>query len=141
MVLFFLQDAKKFCRDIMAGVRQLREKRDMSINEVKLTVAIEDPTDRERKAYLGVEVRPALFSPLPHVLMSKLFSRCCVNRVAPIHQMELAQPMSMEICLAADITSEESQVLLASPSHCWNVTSNLGVADAPVLFFDCLTAC
>ena len=52
------------CREIMAGVRQLREKRDMSINEIKLTVAIEDPIDRERRAYMDMEV---LFFPLPYL--------------------------------------------------------------------------
>ena len=45
------------CRMIMAGVRKLRENRDMSINEIKLTVAIEDPVDRERRQYLDIEVR------------------------------------------------------------------------------------
>ncbi len=37
-------------------LRSLKEKRDMSLNEVKLTVAIEDPTKREQKEYMGIEV-------------------------------------------------------------------------------------
>ena len=37
-------------------LRSLKEKRDMSLNEVKLTVAIEDPIKREQKEYMGVEV-------------------------------------------------------------------------------------
>ncbi len=41
----------------MGAVRQLRQKRDMSINEIKLTLAIEDPTLREKRDYLGIEVR------------------------------------------------------------------------------------
>lgn len=40
----------------MSAVRQLRQKRDMSINEIKLTLAIEDPTLREKRDYLGIEV-------------------------------------------------------------------------------------
>lgn len=40
----------------MSAVRQLRQKRDMSINEIKLTLAIEDPTTREKRDYLGIEV-------------------------------------------------------------------------------------
>ena len=51
-----MQDAKRYCREIVAAVRQLRQKRDMSINEIKLTLAIEDPTLRERRDYLGIEV-------------------------------------------------------------------------------------
>ena len=53
-----LQDAKQYCREIMSAVRQLRQKRDMSINEIKLTLAIEDPTTREKRDYLGIEVGP-----------------------------------------------------------------------------------
>ena len=42
----------------MSAVRDLRQNRDMSINEIKLTLAIEDPTVREQRDYLGIEVRP-----------------------------------------------------------------------------------
>ena len=42
----------------MKAVNQLQEKRDMSINECKLTIAIEDPRSRERREALGIEVRP-----------------------------------------------------------------------------------
>ncbi len=52
-----MQDAKKYCREVMRAVKQLREKRDMSINEIKLTLAIEDPTAREKRDYLGIEAR------------------------------------------------------------------------------------
>lgn len=41
----------------MGAIRQLRQKRDMSINEIKLTLAIEDPTAREKRDYLGIEVQ------------------------------------------------------------------------------------
>ena len=58
------QQAKKLCRDIMKAVDQLQEKRDMSINECKLTIAIEDPRSRERREAMGIEVRP--------------LGRCCV---------------------------------------------------------------
>ena len=51
-----VQQAKKLCRDIMKAVRQLQDKRDMSINECKLTIAIEDPRSRERREALGIEV-------------------------------------------------------------------------------------
>ena len=50
------QEAKRYCRVIVRVLRTLKEKRDMSLNEVKLTVAIEDPTKREQKEYMGVEV-------------------------------------------------------------------------------------
>ncbi len=50
------QEAKRYCREIVRVLRTLKEKRDMSLNEVKLTVAIEDPTKREQKEYMGVEV-------------------------------------------------------------------------------------
>ena len=58
-----LQDAKKYCREVMSAVRDLRQARDMSINEIKLTLAIEDPTVREQRDYLGIEVRPPTPSP------------------------------------------------------------------------------
>ncbi len=48
----------------MKAVNQLQEKRDMSINECKLTIAIEDPRSRERREAMGIEVRP--------------LGRCCV---------------------------------------------------------------
>ncbi len=44
-------------------LRTLKEKRDMSLNEVKLTVAIEDPIKREQKEFMGVEVATLV---LPH---------------------------------------------------------------------------
>ena len=57
------QEAKKYCREVMGAVRDLRQTRDMSINEIKLTLAIEDPTVREQRDYLGIEVRPPTTSP------------------------------------------------------------------------------
>ena len=50
------QEAKRYCREIVRVLRTLKDKRDMSLNEVKLTVAIEDPTKREQKEYMGIEV-------------------------------------------------------------------------------------
>lgn len=49
------QQAKKLCRDIMKAINQLQDKRDMSINECKLTIAIEDPRSRERREAMGIE--------------------------------------------------------------------------------------
>lgn len=47
------------CREVVAILRRLKEQRDMSLNEVRLTVAIEDPRARERRL-MGMEVRPGL---------------------------------------------------------------------------------
>jgi hypothetical protein len=52
-----MQETKRYCREIVQMLRILKEKRDMSLNEVRLTVMIEDPSRREQKEYLGVEVR------------------------------------------------------------------------------------
>lgn len=60
------QDAKAYCREIMGAIRQLRQKRDMSINEIKLTLAIEDPTTREKRDYLGIEVMQSLLWRIGH---------------------------------------------------------------------------
>ncbi|CAK0763666.1 hypothetical protein CVIRNUC_003081 [Coccomyxa viridis] len=49
------QEAKRYCREVVRVLRTLKDKRDMSLNEVKLTVAIEDPTKREQKEYMGIE--------------------------------------------------------------------------------------
>jgi hypothetical protein len=53
-----LQEAKRMCREVVAILRRLKEQRDMSLNEVRLTVAIEDPRARERRL-MGMEVRAA----------------------------------------------------------------------------------
>ena len=44
------------CREIVGVLKTLKEARDMSLNEVRLTVAIEDPRARERRL-MGMEVR------------------------------------------------------------------------------------
>jgi hypothetical protein len=49
------QMAKDYCREIVRVLRMLKEKRDMGLNEVRLTVAIEDPRARERRL-MGMEV-------------------------------------------------------------------------------------
>lgn len=46
--------AKAYCRDIVNALKLLKQKRDMSVNEVKLTIAIEDPRARERRL-MGME--------------------------------------------------------------------------------------
>ena len=50
------QEAKRMCREVVGIMRVLKEQRDMSLNEVRLTVAIEDPRARERRL-MGMEVR------------------------------------------------------------------------------------
>jgi hypothetical protein len=47
-------EAKKYCREIVNVLKLLKNKRDMSVNEVKLTIAIEDPRSRERRL-MGME--------------------------------------------------------------------------------------
>ncbi len=59
-----MQDAKRYCREVVRVIRTLREKRDMSLNEIKLTLAIEDPTTRDQKNYMGVEVESLVISAL-----------------------------------------------------------------------------
>eukprot|EP00884_Botryococcus_braunii_P016867 jgi/Botrbrau1/3864/Bobra.0183s0088.2 len=49
------EEAKEFCRQVVRMVKVLREKRDMSVNEVKLTIAIEPPSEREQREYMGIE--------------------------------------------------------------------------------------
>jgi hypothetical protein len=44
-----LQDAKAYCREVVRILRTLKAKRDMSVNEARLIVAIEDPRSRERR--------------------------------------------------------------------------------------------
>lgn len=47
-------EAKKYCREIVQVLKLLKQKRDMSVNEVHLIVAIEDPRAKERRL-MGVE--------------------------------------------------------------------------------------
>lgn len=49
-----LQQAKEYCREVVRVLRTLKERRDMGLNEVRLTVAIEDPRARERRL-MGME--------------------------------------------------------------------------------------
>eukprot|EP00775_Hariotina_reticulata_P004034 gene4034-4281_t len=48
------EDAKRYCREVVRILRTLKAKRDMSINEARLIVSIEDPRTRERRQ-LGIE--------------------------------------------------------------------------------------
>ena len=52
-----MQDAKALCREVSRMLKLLKSNRDMSVNEVKLTLAIEDPRARERRESMGIEVR------------------------------------------------------------------------------------
>lgn len=47
--------AKEMCRDVVRMLKQLKSNRDMSVNEIKLTIAIEDPRARERRESMGIE--------------------------------------------------------------------------------------
>lgn len=51
------QMAKAYCREVIRILRTLKAKRDMSVNEARLIVSIEDPRTREQRQ-LGIEVRP-----------------------------------------------------------------------------------
>lgn len=48
------EEAKMYCREIVNVLKLLKQNRDMTVNEVKLTVAIEDPRARERRL-MGME--------------------------------------------------------------------------------------
>lgn len=43
------EQARKYCREIVEVLKTLKATRDMTVNEVKLIVAIEDPRTRERR--------------------------------------------------------------------------------------------
>ena len=89
-----LQQAKKLCRQITKIVSQLQEKRDMSINECKLTIAIEDPRARERREAMGIEV--CFFrlhiSMCPHRNLSR---SCC----ASTQQCCMSETVDMHLCV------------------------------------------
>lgn len=44
-------------------VKSLREKRDMTVSEIKLTIAIESPSEREQREYMGIEVTLSIIYP------------------------------------------------------------------------------
>lgn len=54
--LVWEQMAKEMCREVVKMIKVLKMNRDMSINEVKLTIVIEDPRARERRESMGIEV-------------------------------------------------------------------------------------
>jgi len=51
------EEEKKQVQIVFDTVEKLKEKRDMTFNEVKLTLMIEDPRDAERRKEMGIEVR------------------------------------------------------------------------------------
>ena len=58
------------CREVTRMLKLLKSNRDMSVNEIKLTLAIEDPRARERRESMGIEV--CLFLKLTDMLS------CCM---------------------------------------------------------------
>lgn len=48
------EDAKAYCREIVQVLKALRQSRDMTVNEIKLTISIEDPRAREQRL-MGIE--------------------------------------------------------------------------------------
>jgi hypothetical protein len=48
------EQAMAYCRGVVNTLKLLKQRRDMSVNEVKLTIAIEDPRARERRL-MGME--------------------------------------------------------------------------------------
>lgn len=48
------EEARAYCREIVNALKLLKQNRDMSVNEIRLTVAIEDPRSRERRL-MGME--------------------------------------------------------------------------------------
>ena len=51
------EEEKRMVQVVLETVDKLKEKRDMTFNEVKLTLMIEDPRDAERRREMGIEVR------------------------------------------------------------------------------------
>jgi hypothetical protein len=49
------------CREVVRILRTLKAKRDMTVNEARLIVSIEDPRTREQRQ-LGIEVNGRLIS-------------------------------------------------------------------------------
>jgi hypothetical protein len=48
------EDAKAYCREIVQVMKSLKQNRDMTVNEIKLTISIEDPRAREQRL-MGIE--------------------------------------------------------------------------------------
>ena len=47
-------DAKAYCREIVQVMKTLKQNRDMTVNEIRLTISIEDPRAREQRL-MGIE--------------------------------------------------------------------------------------
>ena len=87
----------------MKTVRQLQDNRDMSINECKLTIAIEDPRSRERREALGIEVSTQSENQLPAKSWKPTkFAFCLFMFVAPSSNNEVSSQnmgfLFMAIC-------------------------------------------
>jgi hypothetical protein len=48
------EESKLYCREIVQAMKTLKQNRDMTLNEIKLTIAIEDPRAREQRL-MGIE--------------------------------------------------------------------------------------
>lgn len=72
------QEAKIYCQEVRDTIKVLKSNRDMAFNEIKLTIAIEDPRARERRENLGIEVRQqrlACACPLQAVTCKRMATR------------------------------------------------------------------
>jgi hypothetical protein len=77
------QNAKAMCREVVRILRTLKAKRDMTVNEARLIVSIEDPRTREQRQ-LGIEVCLPL---LLHHCVHLLFMLC---RITPCMKVPVA---------------------------------------------------
>lgn len=74
--------AQQYCRDVFEGLKTLKRTRDMSLNEVKLIVMIEDPRAREQRAQGIEDDRGVSRDEMAAVLMEIAEGRVPKDRIA-----------------------------------------------------------
>lgn len=117
-------DAKAYCREIISFLRTLKATRDMTINEAKLVVAIEDPRARERRQ-LGIEdergvSRDEMAAALDEVAAGRvptdrLALKCLYEDMAgwPYLSLESEAPAATAAAAAAGAANREGYASLA----------------------------
>lgn len=123
-----MQEAKRYCREVVRVLRTLKEKRDMSLNEVKLTVAIEDPIKREQKEYMGIEVA-AFLLPQQQVICTRCKGSVSSRSELSKHSSSLTAALPEGAAGAANLRSagrhEDSRVSTRPDSHTKAVSGDL----------------
>lgn len=109
--------AQKYCSEVFEVLKTLKRTRDMSFNEVKLIVSIEDPRARERRAQDIEDERGVSRDEMAEALVEIGEGRVPNDRIALkcLHE-EMTQWPFLEVAADSAAASKEAEAPAAKPS-------------------------